>query len=45
MITETERMDFLKRQGWKSDLPQEKKVEIESAWTDADIEMATALNF
>jgi len=44
-VTSEEKINFLKRQGWKEDLPPDEKNLIESAWTEADIEMATEMGF
>lgn len=39
-----ERLDFLKRHGWREDMTADEKKKLEAYWTDADIEMANALN-
>lgn len=43
-VSPEEKIAFLKRQGWREDLPQDRKDSILAMWSDADIEMAIALN-
>lgn len=43
-VTDQERLDFLRRQGWRDDMNPEDKKQIEDCWTEADIEMAVTLN-
>lgn len=43
-IDPQERLEFLKRQGWREDMTADEKKNIEDHWTDADIDMANTLN-
>lgn len=43
--SDEDRIGFLKRQGWREDLPPEEKARIEAEFGDTDIDMATELGF
>ena len=44
-ITETEYKAFLRRWGWREDLPEEEKRSLEAELTVADADMAINLGF
>jgi hypothetical protein len=44
IITTEERSAFLRRQGWRDDMPDAEKQKIEAPWTDTDIRMAIDMN-
>ena len=44
-ITETAYLNFLRRQGWREDLPEAEKRSLEEEWTIDKADMAVSLGF